>query len=70
VLPSAASAANVKMSRARSKTFRPFANRVTSQAPRSPSSVLPPAIPSEVQTDPAVVTFTRNAPANRAGQTR
>ena len=32
--------------------------------------MLPPAIPSDVQTDPAVVTFTRNAPRNSAGQTR
>src|SRR5207247_1219978 len=62
--------ANVRMSRARSKTRRPFAKRWTRKAPRSPSSVLPPAIPSDVQTDPAVVTFTRNAPRNSAGQTR
>jgi hypothetical protein len=58
------------MSRARSKTRRPFANRATSDAPRSPSRVLPVAMPIEVRTDPSVVTFTRKAPSTMAGQTR
>jgi len=58
------------MSGARLKALRPFANRVTSQAPRSPSSVFPLAMASDVHTEPAVVAFTRNAPRRIAGQTR
>ena len=58
------------MSRARSNASEPFANRVTSHAPRTPSSVLPVAMPSDVHRFPAVVTFARNAPSRIAGQTR
>ena len=60
----------MRIFRVRSNAWQPFANRVTSQPPRSASSVLPLAIPSDVQADPAVVTLTRNAPAKSAGQTR
>jgi len=35
-----------------------------------PSKVLPAAMPIDVNMEPAVVTFTRNAPTKIAGQTR
>src|SRR5215510_11855682 len=62
-----ASAANAKKLRARRKTSRPPAQRFTSQTPTTASSVLPAAMPSDEATDPAVVTFTRNAPRKIAG---
>src|SRR5690349_14294657 len=46
----------------------PPAKRATSVAPTTASSVLPPAIASEVKTVPAVVRLTRNAPARTEGQ--
>src|SRR5262247_972947 len=49
-----ASAANAKKLRAR-------------RTPTTASSVLPAAMPSDEATDPAVVTFTRNAPRKIAG---
>src|SRR5204862_6489002 len=63
-----ARAPKLKMSRARSNASEPFANRVTSHAPRTPSSVLPVAMPSDVHRFPAVVAFARNAPSRIAGQ--
>jgi len=41
-----------------------------SQQPTTASSVLPSAMPSEVATEPAVVTLTRNAPAATIGHAR
>src|SRR4030095_14512404 len=67
---SAASTTNLKTSRARSKTLRPFANSLTRSAPRRPSIVLPMAMPIEVAIAPLVVTLTRNAPTRMAGHTR
>jgi len=40
---------------------------LTSQTPSSASRVLPAAIPRDDAIDPAVVTFTRNAPREIAG---
>src|SRR5439155_4434376 len=68
VLTRPASATNLKMFRARSKTAAPPAKRVTRAAPTSASSVLPAAIPSDDRTEPAVVTLTRKAPAKITGQ--
>jgi hypothetical protein len=68
--PGTTATANAKMSCARSKANRPWAKRLTSQAPKSPSRVLPAATPSDVATDPAVVTLTRKAPTATAGHTR
>ena len=65
-----AASANLKTPCGRSKTVVPPANRFTSQAPTSASSVLPLATASDVATLPAVVTFTRNAPTKIAGQAR
>src|SRR6267378_4786550 len=69
VLTTAASA-NLKTPCGRSKTVVPPANRFTSQAPHTASSVLPLAMASDVATLPSVVTFTRNAPTKIAGQAR
>lgn len=55
---------------ARSKTSTARANRITSHAPSTPSSVLPAAIPADVRIAPDVVTFTTNAPAKIAGHSR
>jgi hypothetical protein len=68
--PGTTATVNMKMSRVRSKAYRPWAKRLTSQVLKSPSSVLPAAMPIEVATDPAVVTLTRNAPRATAGHTR
>jgi hypothetical protein len=65
-----AAIANLKTPCGRSKTFVPPANRFTSQAPTSASSVLPVAMANDVATFPAVVTFTRNAPIKMAGHAR
>src|SRR5262249_4202192 len=62
-----ASAANTKKLRARANTSRPPAQRFTSQTPTSASKVLPAAMPRDEATDPAAVTFTRNAPTKIAG---
>src|SRR6185295_5835266 len=70
VLKSPARAAKQNTSAGRSKARAPLAKRFTSQAPQRPSRVLPIAMPTEVQTDPAVVTLTRKAPARMAGQVR
>jgi hypothetical protein len=70
VLKRPPSTTNLKTSRARLNTSRPFAKSLTRSAPRRPSKVLPIAIPIEVAIDPVVVTFTRNAPRKIAGQTR
>ena len=67
---SPAASANLKTSRARSKTCRPPAKRFTSQAPASASVVLPTPIPRDVAMDPAVVTFTTKAPSRIAGHKR
>src|SRR5262245_66671116 len=67
---SPASTTNLKTSGARSKARRPFANSLTRSAPTRPSRVLHTAKPTEVKTEPAVVTFTRKAATNTAGQTR
>jgi len=69
VLPSAASPASLKTSRARSQARCPRANRLTRYAPRRPSSVLPAAMTADVATEPAVVMLTRKAPTKMAGQT-
>jgi hypothetical protein len=70
VLAKPARTAKAKMSRARSKARAPFAKRSTRYPAESASRVFPTAIPSEVATDPAVVTLTRKAPARTAGHTR
>src|SRR6266508_5211547 len=70
VLSVAARRANFKISWARSKALRPLANRLRKRAPTNPSSVLPVAMPSDVATEPAVVTFAKKAPRKIAGQTR
>src|SRR5205823_3674812 len=57
-----------KMLGARSKKLRPPQSRRRRYAPARASSVLPHAIPSEVAGVPAVVTFTRKAPARMPGQ--
>jgi len=62
-----ASAANTKNPRALANTSRPPAQRFTSQTPASASRVLPAAMPRDEVTDPAVVTFTTNAPTKTAG---
>src|SRR5205807_9489760 len=62
--------ANLKTSCAQSKTRVPLANRLTSHAPQSASSVLPLAMQSEVAMLPAVVSFTKNAPRKMAGHVR
>ena len=46
------------------------AKRLTSQGPTTASSVFPVAMPSDVTTEPAVVTLTKKAPTRIAGQTR
>ena len=69
VLTTAASA-NLKTPCGRSKTLVPSANRFTSHAPETASSVFPVAMASEVATLPAVVAFTKNAPTKIAGQMR
>src|SRR5438128_4688820 len=70
VLKSPPSTTNLKTSRERLKTSRPFAKILTRSAPSRPSKVLPSAMPIEVTIDPVVVTFTRKAPAKTAGHTR
>src|SRR5438093_434427 len=52
VLKSPASTTNLKTSRERLKTSRPFAKSLTRSAPSRPSKVLPSAIPSEVAPEP------------------
>src|SRR5207247_10456269 len=69
VLTTAASA-NLKTPCGRSKTVVPPANRFTSQAPHTASSVLPLATASDVATLPSVETFTRNTPTKSAVQHR
>src|SRR5437879_2785943 len=69
VLTSAASTVKRMMSRTRSKTRPPRANRLTRYAPSSPSAVLPIAMPREGSTAPVVVKFARNAAPRIAGQT-
>ncbi len=70
VLPRPAKAANLKTSRGRSKAWSPPANRSTSQAPTSPSTVFPVAMPRDVPAVPTVVRLTRKAPAKMPGHTR
>src|SRR5207244_13024364 len=65
-----AARANLTTPCRRSKTVVQPANRFTSQAPHTASSVLPLAMASDVATSPAAVTFTRNAPTKIAGQAR
>ena len=65
-----AASANIKTPCGRSKTPVPPANRVISHTPQTASSVLPVAMHNDVVTSPAVVTFTKNAPINIAGQVR
>src|SRR5438067_11261696 len=69
VLTTAASA-NLKTPCGRSKTLVPSANRFTSHAPETASSVFPVAMASEVAMFPAVVAFTKNAQTKIAGQMR
>lgn len=61
--------AALKTSRGRSKQTEPPAQRRTSQAPATPSSVLPHAMPRDTAGDPAVRRLTRNAPRKTPGQT-
>src|SRR5438046_8906703 len=68
VLTRPASATNLKMFRARSKTAAPPAKRVTRAAPTNASSVLPVAIPSDDRTERAVWTLRRKGPAKITGQ--
>src|SRR5262249_22491272 len=70
VLSKAARSTNVNVSRWWAKTFLPFANWLTRNAPKSPSNVFPVAIPREVAIEPAVVTLTANAPRKIAGHTQ
>jgi hypothetical protein len=63
-----AQSANRRISQVLSKTRRPFAKRVTKYDARTASRVFPIAIPREVSAEPAVVRFTRKAPAKMAGQ--
>ena len=70
VLTIAASRTNLKMSRARSKAFAPWANRFTSQAPNNASMVLPRAMPRSVAGFPGVARFTRSAPRKIPGHSR
>src|SRR5438445_10108753 len=70
VLARPASTANRNTSAGRLKHSTPPAKRRTSAAPTTASNEFPAAIPSDVRTVPAVVTFTRKAPTNTAGQTR
>jgi hypothetical protein len=70
VAKSAARRANLKTFRIRSNASRPAANRMTREAPAIASRVFPAAMPSEVATDPAVVTLTRKAPRRMAGHAR
>src|SRR5712692_530320 len=59
-----------KMSQLFSNTLGPLAKRITRKEPSRASRVLPVAMPTEVRTEPAVVTLTRNAPIKMAGQKR
>src|SRR5262249_16041070 len=70
VLTRAASTKKVITSCARANARRPEAKRVTRYVPSTASRVLPTAIPSDVETDPAVVTLARNAPTKIAGHIR
>src|ERR1043166_5191785 len=70
VLNTPASKTNLKMFRARSKTSRPLANRLTSQAPSAASKVLPAAMPSDVAVEPWVVMLTRTAPKKQRRQSQ
>jgi hypothetical protein len=69
VLTTPASAANRNASMPVKNAERPPANRLTSHAPASASSVLPVAIPRQVAADPEVVMFATNARA-RSRQAR
>ncbi len=68
VLAPAASMANRKMSRARSKTRLPPANRRTRAAATTASSVFPTAIPSEGRAAPDAQRLAANAPTKIPGQ--
>src|SRR5215467_4261695 len=70
VLRSAARTKNVITSCARAKARRPEAKRVTRYDPAKASRVLPAAMPSDVHTDPAVVTLAMKAPTKIAGHIR
>src|SRR5262249_54019036 len=69
VLRRAARSTNANVSRWCEKTFLPFANWLTRNAPKSPSNVFPVAMLREVATEPAVVKLTTNAPRKIAGHT-
>src|SRR5437762_5477011 len=62
-----AAKANLKTSCGLSKTRVPPANRVSSHAPQTASSVFPAPIATDVAKLPAVVRLTRNAPMKTAG---
>src|SRR5262249_3138106 len=53
-----------------SNVFRPLDHRLISQAPTTPSSVLPAAIASKGETQPAVVALEMKAPTKIAGEIR
>src|SRR6266513_6374348 len=63
-------AAKRKTVRYRSNAAVPPAKAFTSHAPQIASTVFPVAIPNEVKRLPKVVTLTKNAPTNMAGQSR
>ena len=69
VLTSAASSVKRMMSRTRSNTRPPRANRLTRYAASNASIVLPTAMPTDGKTAPVVVTFAKKAPARIAGHT-
>src|SRR5262245_18801840 len=70
VLKNAASRMNFRIPAGLVNALRPPAKRSTSAAASTVSSVLPSATPKELATEPAVVTFARNAPMNTAGRNR
>jgi hypothetical protein len=70
VLKRAASPVNFSNPVALENASQPPAKRATSVAPSTASSVLPNATPTELATDPDVVTLTRNAPISTAGVNR
>jgi hypothetical protein len=69
-LATAAISAKRNTLRGRSKARTPSAQRMTSAAPITASSVLPTAMPRQVATELAVAKLTAKAPARIRGQTR
>ncbi len=63
-----ASTVNQTTFRGRSKAYMPLAYRFTSVVAMMASNVFPVAIPVAPRMLPAVVIFTKNAPARIAGQ--